>query len=401
MELEKPEKNIEELPPVFNAGNPDHLPWIPMPIIPVQNTPSTNVYNSTAQQLTNLCSDNEWDVFYNENLSKVDTFTAENITPHLRGEDTLFYPFGGPDIIYAFKFFPHVANYVLVGLEPIGDFDVITQNLSNNQVTAALKTAFSFYLERGYFITSQMSRQLSNKSIRGVLYLILVELKKCEYFIKSVENISINFNGEETVRQKEMLDGVKITATSPQGVIKTIYFIRTDLGNANRNLQNLFNFVGKRPFATFIKSASYALHDKNLSYVRDFIIDRSNAILQDDSGCPFFRFVAFPDKYKLYVFGEYTKPTLSVFAAYEQKTLSDYYLKHSARPIPFKIGYDQRKANLQLFIRRGIFPQFSERTLLSPLQHASRRSLTALEQKLPPIGQSHECPCKKGKGNSL
>ena len=33
---------------------------------------------------------------------------------------TLFYPFGGPDLLSAAQFFPAASSYVLVGLEPPG-----------------------------------------------------------------------------------------------------------------------------------------------------------------------------------------------------------------------------------------------------------------------------------------
>ncbi|MDR1982239.1 MAG: hypothetical protein LBQ08_00350, partial [Holosporaceae bacterium] len=123
---------------------------------------SSNIYNEVAQQLAGLYipdarRDNsiyidyarfigaEWKNLSEVSLSKIEDWSNTNIVPHLKNSETLFYPFGGPDIAYALKFFPGMQNYILIGLEPIGNFESIQKSIGNESAILALKQAFSQY----------------------------------------------------------------------------------------------------------------------------------------------------------------------------------------------------------------------------------------------------------------
>jgi hypothetical protein len=135
------------------------------------------------------------------------------------------------------------------------------------------------------------------------------------------------------------------------------------------------NFVKRFSFMTFIKSASYVLHDKMASQIKDFILGNTRGVLQDDTGIPFRDFDA---KWEKSIFGAYTQPTLPVFKAYQQQNLSNYYATHNPIGIEFKIGYgfNQERPNLLLAI-----PQY--------------REIIQQMQNLKDNDADHECPCKR------
>ncbi|MDR1561191.1 MAG: hypothetical protein LBS23_02440 [Holosporaceae bacterium] len=334
----------------------------------VDEEPQATVYDDAAQQLGGLrtpknCSciptyeeyaksiNEAWARLNSISLSKIKEWTHIHITPHtINRVKVVFYPFGGPDIVYAIKFFPLASDYILVGLEPLGDFINIEKNLQNKSTFAALKYAFSHYLRKGYFITSEMMTQLYNKDIKGALYLILLELAKLGFRIISVENLSINADGQEVARETGMINCVKITfARSGSPFLRKAYYIKTDLSNSNKKLSYLLNFIKRRRFATFVKSASYAMHNREFSGIRDFILNNTQSLLQDDSGIPFYHFNFGWDKY---IFGEYTQPTLPIFRPFKQQNLAHYYATHDKAEIPFNIGYgfEQGRPNLLLAI---------------------------------------------------
>jgi hypothetical protein len=301
----------------------------------------------------------EWQNLNGVSLSKIPEWSKNNIAARVGNSTTLFYPFGGPDAAYALKFFPQMRTYILVGLEPIGNFENIKRNIENESTMLSLKRAFSSYLKKGYFVTSEMATQLYNKNVRGVLYLILIELAQSGFVIDLVENLSIDSKGNEVARQSGMVDCIKILFTPiAGGEQKSMYYARADLCNSNKQLTNLLNFVRRFSFTTFIKSASYVLHDKSASQTKNFILENANAILQDDTGIPFNNFDSNWDKY---IFGQYTRPTLPVFRNYRQQALSNYYEIHKPVEIGFKIGYgfNQDRPNLILLIptRRGAIKQ--------------------------------------------
>jgi hypothetical protein len=295
----------------------------------------------------------QWNTLEQDSLSLIEPWALEYISPFLQKGDTLFYPFGGPDIAYPLRFFPSVHEYVLVGLEPIGNLDAIARSLKNEASFVALEKAIYNYLGKGFFITSEMLSQFSNKNyVNGVLCLILLELAKLEFDIDDIEEISINSNGRENARGKGILSCVKITFskkgdTSPP---KTIYYLKANLHNSSvGHINALKKFMDQRQFVTLVKSASYAMHDSSFSKIRNLILNDSKLLLQDDSGIPF---CYFGDKWEKFIFGEYTVPTLKTFRKNKQNDLADYYASNEKLKIPFKIGYgfNQERPNLLLVV---------------------------------------------------
>ena len=55
----------------------------------------------------------------------------------LIGRGSVLYPFGGPDLLYANALFPAAKNYVLMGLEPVGDVPAL-ETMPSGKVSAAL-----------------------------------------------------------------------------------------------------------------------------------------------------------------------------------------------------------------------------------------------------------------------
>lgn len=301
----------------------------------------------------------EWARLRNNSILHIPAWAAKNIDPLIRNntdsaDTTVFYPFGGPDIAYALSFFPTATSYVLVGLEPIGKFSDIEGVINRPETFDQIRTSLRTYLRGGYFITSEMLTNLSHKFLRGTLYLILLELSAFDFEINNVEELSIDSSGNEVARGKGMMDCVKITCTKRgEQKSRNVYYVRADLSDDNSTLENLFNFMKKTSFYTYFKSASYAIWDKTLSKVRNFILNDSRFILQDDTGIPF---AYFDKKWEKYPFGSYTEPHLpKFFSKYKQPALADFFEKSTKDDIPFKIGYGfyQASPNLLLAIPKN------------------------------------------------
>lgn len=278
---------------------------------------------------------NSWNRLCQDSLGHVSKWSEKHLKQYIEKYDTLFYPFGGPDISYAISFFPHAKRYILVGLEPLGDFNQLETNLNADETFDSIRAAFSHYLRKGYFITSEMLTQLSDKNIKGGLSLILLALSKLGFDILKIKNCCIDDNGNIVESDSKGVKCLKVVCQKSNQK-KEIYYVRTDLINDSAGLPCLQKFVNKFEFSTLIKSASYALHDQNFSKIRSFILDNTNCILQDDTGIPF---NFFRQNWDIHIFGTYTKPTLPVFRSFKQNSLSEYYSKYKAEPIPFPIGY--------------------------------------------------------------
>jgi len=78
------------------------------------------------------------------------------------------------------------------------------------------------------------------------------------------------------------------------------------------------------------------MFENGFTTVRDFLLNRSNAIVQDDSGIPISAFD--PAKWLLRFFGSYSGP-IDLFKQYYQPQLQGLYQQSNPAPLGFGIGY--------------------------------------------------------------
>ena len=92
-----------------------------------------------------------------------------------------------------------------------------------------------------------------------------------------------------------------------------------------------------------VKSASYLMHEADFSYVRNAVLSKSKAILQDDSGISY----KFFDKTKwdIQLYGVYNGP-IPLFAKRYEKDLKEAFTKGNVKPITFQYGYGSHCALL-------------------------------------------------------
>ena len=134
--------------------------------------------------------------------------------------------------------------------------------------------------------------------------------------------------------------GVKIVFSGSEGKPQTLYYFRTDISDDGLKKSGFLKFaeqLGKGD--SFIKSASYLPHADSFSRIREFLLDRSQALVQDDSGIPirFFK----PDEWRLRPFGRYLGP-IGEFPGRYQKGLNDLFHRSNPPRLDFGVGYRWR-----------------------------------------------------------
>ena len=84
-----------------------------------------------------------------------------------------------------------------------------------------------------------------------------------------------------------MRPGVKIVLATGNGPPQTLYYFRTDVSNSGVNASGFLKFAATLGNGNgLLKSASYLMHSGNFTQVRDFVLEHSQSIVQDDSGIP-------------------------------------------------------------------------------------------------------------------
>ena len=269
---------------------------------------------------------------------------------------TMFYMFSGPDFLYAEAFFSRATTYVLSGLEPSGPIpDLQAQRRSIPATLASLQGSMRTLFDYSFFITHNMRNDLA---LQGTIPFLYVFLARAGKQIRGVSLVNIDGQGElqpEGPKAKSSAHGVKIVFAGADGREQTLYYFSTDLGNSGVKSSGFLTFCAKLGDGdSFVKSASYLMHKSEFSQVRDFLLNKSATILQDDSGIPLKFFDV--KKWELTPFGNYLTPD-PVFAAQNvyQTNMAELFRKGHTKPIDFGVGYRWRpgESNLLLAVKRS------------------------------------------------
>jgi hypothetical protein len=294
-------------------------------------------------------------------------------------DSTVFYPLSGPDFANVNAFFPRARTYVLVALEPLGEIPRFA-DMSDGQFKSyfqSMKNSLRDLLNINYFNTSHMDAELERTEIKGVLPVLLFMLARSNAQVLDVQYWTMGLDGRvrefpalgTTAREFPALgttdldliniQGIRITfdvagseGTHPQ----SLYYFRLDLSNQSfdRN-RNFLSFLGGlAPFTTFMKSASYVMFDNKVSTARQFVLDQSRYIVQEDSGIPLQYFE--PPLWSLRFYGHYVRP-ISAFSQKNQEALASIYkTDKKIKPLPFGFGYyfNSGEANLMFAEKKSM-----------------------------------------------
>jgi hypothetical protein len=298
----------------------------------------------------------DWMTLYKENIVPIHKWSDSIGIAAATKNQTLFYPFAGPDFLYANVFFPSARNYVLIALEPVGTLhDVETEeNEYNAGYLQLLQKSIYFSTHDGFFRTKSMEKELNQVNLNGTIHLLLFYIKRCGYSITAVKPIALDSLGVV-----HPFDGTRLRTVTAVQIdicdssrknVKSVYYFSCDLTNANlkRNPQVLRFAKSLGTQSTLLKAASYLLHRPDFTIMRNYVVDNSTMILQDDSGVPFKFFT--PASWKVEVFGTYSR-TIDLFThKYQPDLKAAYDTWKPKHPLPFRIGYNlaHREANMIL-----------------------------------------------------
>jgi hypothetical protein len=224
----------------------------------------------------------------------------ETIRSSCSGSGTLLYPFSGPDFANAYVLFPGCRNYVLFGLERPGAVPDVAKldRQAFGRLLTDVRIAVGDLVERNYFITSRMSKQLHTSQLRGVVPVIIASMALAGLDVRSVEPLELppaamdpadtaDPPGPKPLRK---LRAVQITFQRPGAAqVQTVQYFSIDATNTGLAPypEFLAHLRAAKPAPMLIKSASYLLQDKQFRSVRDVLLDTAEFLVQDDTGMPY------------------------------------------------------------------------------------------------------------------
>lgn len=319
--------------------------------LPVRGTPleSRSLDPDWATHAAEL--DRAWNRLEQEQLSKIRLWAPKFLGDFYNDPGPLFYMFSGPDFLYASSFFPNARTYILCGTEPVGsapNVDSIPRE-SLSAALANLRKSLDSVLQWSFFITKQMKVDLNQSQLSGTLPILYVFVARAGGTIESVSPVSLDASGTLADNDKGKTRGIKMVFTNSSGVEQAIYYFSTDLSNDGiKSAPGFIRFCEKQGAGlSFLKAASYLIHENGFSEVRDFILSHSKLILQDDSGIP--RRFFDDSKWNIRYCGNYVGP-IEVFKKYWQPDLANDYAHTSPVPLDFGFGYEWQPSRSTLII---------------------------------------------------
>ncbi len=277
----------------------------------------------------------EYNNFVNEKWKRLDELSIagaiafeQRELAHLEDTDgaQVFYPFGGPDMVYPLILFPSAGNYILVGLEPVGKIDDAKKPLEYSKLKGIMGNIFN----SGFFVTDKMNRNLKNF---GTLPVLLGLIAKMNYIPTKVEEIKL-----------KDLEGVRIYFKNEDGDEKNVAYYKGDLTAIDPKI------FGNSQIA-MIKCCSYFMHGGNVPLLKNYLAKDVRYLLQDDTGMPLRDLIK--AKRKNIAYGSYSGPYGTDFPWAKQNDLITFYQnKDNVKELGFRIGYGFGKApsNLMLSI---------------------------------------------------
>ena len=282
--------------------------------------------------------DESWKSLNHVRLDAMRTWGNSQLDDLRSKTGTVFYPFSGPDALYANTLFPDSKILLMAGLEPVGtmpDLARLQQDGKLGAYLAQVKTSLFTILAASFFKTKDMKNDFHNQLVDGLMPVIVVFLAREGYSINGLQYVVLGPDGFLRPHgQARGAPGVQITYDDG----RTLLYFQADLGNDglkdNPGFVRLMHRLA--PGITYLKAASYLLYDDYFSTIRNAILDDSLGVVEDDSGIPFKDFP--PAQWDVIPYGDYTGP-INLFKDKLQPDLTDFYKKTPHDQLAFGSGY--------------------------------------------------------------
>ena len=313
----------------FLAGMP--LPKV-SPLAPLTNDPAWQEHAANFEKAFAKLN--------TRRLAKVRTWEAQYFPESHEKIPVAYYMFSGPDFLYVDQFFPKADVYILCGKESMGpppDPLHIT-NLAGalHNLEEAMQPSIRF----SFFITKDMKVSLDSQELKGVLPILYVFLARADKSIRDVTFGSLSGGGSFQPGRAGAggSPGVRIQyIDNHSGQEQTLYYFTTDISDGGVGSSGFLKFCNQFGVGgSFLKASSYLMFEEGFGRIRDFILDHSKVIVQDDAGVPITYFNR--NKWNVRVFGTYLGP-IEIFKQHYQPKLKELFDQSAPPPIEFNFGY--------------------------------------------------------------
>src|SRR3989454_5063854 len=347
---ENPEVAPRAIP--LNTGPNDvahFLAGMPIP----ENSPLVPLARDPAWQAHAAFFEEQFSKVHLRQLQKLHGWQATYLPESAQPKPVVFYMFSGPDFLYVDQFFPRAAVYVLCGKESLGPPPDPLRIANLSGALGNLENAMKSSLNTTYFITKDMKVDLHEQNLNGVLPILYAFIARAD---KSITNVTLGSLSSSGAFQEGAhgTSGVRIRYTDSQsGDSQTMYYFTTDISDGGiKSTPGFLKFCQRLGVgSSFLKSCSYLMFENGFGTIRNFILDHSRLVVQDDSGIPIANLD--PNKWNVRLFGVYLGP-IELFKQHHQPRLQELFQQGNPSPLEFGFGYrwNYKEAHLMVAERK-------------------------------------------------
>jgi hypothetical protein len=264
-----------------------------------------------------------------------------------------FYPFSGGDFIHLHWLMPNAKEYFMVAREEVGSLpnlmdaaDTVLRNYLKD-VDLVLRDIYS----KSYFITKSMITDIHNDNrVDGMLPILVWAAAKTGHEIISIDFFNVDSLGNSVSASAGIHQGVTIRLKDvARNQEKKLTYLSADISDKGfQNHPEIKRYLSDgipSSSNTFVKSASYLMHYEIFQEIRNFVLERSTSIVQDDTGIPFKYFDQ--TNWRINLFGNYEKPVKDFSENLFQKDLNLAYQDSTfyQGELNFSLGYHWGSGN--------------------------------------------------------
>lgn len=268
-----------------------------------------------------------------------------------RKDQTILYPFSGPDFSTVYHMFPDAERYILIAMQkaekPINYAEINAKGAV--QSLEIMTDAWDKFGKNGFFVTEYLDKYYYKTNIRiGLSNFLVTFIHLYGFKINEIIPITINDTGEVVTLPLDSKDWTSIRIKfEKNGKSKYLDYLRMDLSNKGfaKRPEHLSFIKHAAINPVIFKAASHLPQNKDFSEFSDQILSKSPFILQDETGI---KYSKLKTTYNIKLFGEFKEAHHS-FRNYHRDLAQAFKDSADVKPLNFKIGY-YKNGNYSLIV---------------------------------------------------
>ena len=308
--------------------------------------------------------DEFWKKVQSDTIEIIGAWRKTNIPAGIE-KNGAFYPLSGSDFVNFYSLFPGARRYLMVAMEDPGEIPdpMALDDRSLDSGLSSIRKTTLLYGKLNYFQTRVMIKEMRNLNIKGATPILMIFLSRMGHRVVNIQRIGIDTDGKPAGLDsagllkgaKPKYPGVSITFQAPgETATRELIYLSMMLDKDTVNPQSptgIFFGTYLSGVSTMIKAGCYIFFIDKFRDVMDFILARSNFIVQDDSGIPYRAYRS--DLWDMKLYGVYVPNyPITDTAIYKQEDLMKVYRGGGILPLPFNFGYGsllgKDKSNLMM-----------------------------------------------------